>query len=462
VSPSRHRRSIGRGLSLAYASLVLATAAVTIGSVYWGTKLWLERRVDDSLSQEFDALVEHHDREGAGALSREIERRIEGPERRPYVYIYTERRYERIVGNLSDWPEGLDPEASDRRLSLEINVGTQLTRRRVAVESRSLPDGRHLLVGRDVTDDEQLMKSLAASMGAGLAIAALLAIGGGISMSRRLLGRVEGMNETVLEILGGSAETRVPHVDPGDEFDALARHFNALIDENERLVRRMREVTDDVAHDLRTPLARMRTRIESALASDGGDERSRETLHELMRDADRIIETFNALIYIAKIESHGFREEMSELSLDDVVRDAVDLYRPLAEDAGVNLVERVGEDVTLLGNRHLVSQALVNLIDNAVKYAGESGQVEVAAHRSEGRAELVVTDDGAGIPEPDRARVLERFVRLDESRGRSGSGLGLSFVAAVAEHHGAELLLSDAAPGLRVRLLFPDRGPPRA
>jgi signal transduction histidine kinase len=459
VSRSRHRRSIGRGLAVAYGSLVLATAAVTIGSVYWGTKHWLERRVDDSVSQEFEALVEHHDREGAGALTREIERRIGGLDGRPYVYIYTERRYERIVGNLSQWPEGLDPEVSERRLSLELRVGTQLAQRRVAVESGSLPDGRHLLVGRDVTDDEQMMRTLAASMGAGLAIAALLAIGGGISMSRRLLGRVEGMSETVLDILGGRSETRVPHADPGDEFDALARHFNALIDENGRLVRRMREVTDDVAHDLRTPLARMRTRIESALASGAGDERTRETLHELMGDADRIIETFNALIHIAKIESHGLREEMTDLRLDDVVRDAVDLYRPLAEDAGVELVEQIGEGVMVRGNRHLVSQALANLVDNAVKYAGHSGRVEVAARRSEGRGEIAVTDHGPGIPEADRAHVFERFVRLDASRGRPGSGLGLSFVAAVAEHHGAELDLSDAEPGLRVRMRFPE---PRA
>jgi signal transduction histidine kinase len=451
----RHHRSIGRRLTIAYASLVLASAVAVIASVYWAAANWFERRVDESLSSEFDNLVDYHQREGPRSLTLEIERRISQPGKDGYVYFYAERRYQRIVGNVAGWPEGLTPGAHDRRLSLDVKRGSGEVRRRVEIESRALPDGRNLLVGRDVTDDEQFMRTLVGAMTGGLALAALLAIGGGISMSRRLLGRIEGMNDNVLDILGGRAKTRVPFSEPGDEFDELARHFNVLLDENDRLIRRMREVTDDVAHDLRTPLARIRTRIETALTSDVDDPRAAETFHELLGETNRIIDTFNALIHIATIESHSLRDEMADVPLDEVVRDAVDLYRPLVEESGVELVDRTVDRISVHGNRHLLSQAVANLLDNAIKYSADRGAIEVVARRSDGRAELVVRDRGPGIPAADRAHVLERFVRLDASRGLPGNGLGLSFVAAVAEHHGAELELSDADPGLRVRLRFP-------
>jgi signal transduction histidine kinase len=446
--------SIRRRLTRAYASLIFATAAVTLALVFLGIDIWLERRVDQSLAGEFDSLVTHHSRDGSGALTREIERRIQEPDEQRHVYIYTESRYQRIAGNVPTWPEGIDDD-DDQRMSLEVSYGASVSVRRVAVESRSLPDGRHLLVGRDVTDDEELMQALAVALSVGLVLIALLGVAGGLSMSRRLLGRVTGMNETVLEISAGRSDERVPHADEGgDEFDSLARHFNRLLDENDRLVTRMREVTDDVAHDLRTPLARVRARIESALAAPIDEQAARETLRALAEDTERILETFNDLIHIAKIESRSVREEMRELSLDELVRDVVELYGPLAEEAGVSLVSATGEGVVVQGNRHLLSRGLTNLIDNALKYAEAAGEITVSARRADGRAELVVRDRGPGIPEDEVEHVLERFVRLDASRSRPGSGLGLSFVSAVAAYHGAELTLSNAKPGLRVRLVF--------
>ena len=456
VSQPRSKASIRRRLARAYASLIFATGAVTLALVYLGINIWLERRVDESLTREFDSLVAHHSRDGSGALSREIDRRIRQPDEDRHVYIYTESRYQRITGNVPTWPEGVDVDADDQRMSLEVSYGASLSVRRVAFESRSLPDGRHLLVGRDITDDEELMQVLGVALSVGLVLIALLGVAGGLSMSRRLLGRVTGMNETVLEIIAGRSDERVPHADEGgDEFDSLARHFNRLLDENDRLVARMREVTDDVAHDLRTPLARVRARIESALASRIDEQVARETLHALAGDTERILETFNDLIHIAKIESRSIREEMRDLSLDELVTDVVELYEPLAEEAGVSLVAEAGEGVVVQGNRHLLSRGLTNLIDNAIKYAEGTREITVSARRADGRAELVVRDRGPGIPDADLEHVLERFVRLEASRGRAGSGLGLSFVSAVAAHHGAELTLSNAEPGLRVRLVFP-------
>jgi len=214
-------------------------------------------------------------------------------------------------------------------------------------------------------------------------------------------------------------------------------------------------VTDDIAHDLRTPLARMRNRIESQLAAPSDEQTSRETLHALQNETTAILDTFSALLRIAQIESGAIRDQMERVDLAAVVDDAAELYQPVAEEAGLSLSTQVGTDLFASADRHLVAQALLNLIDNAIKYTQSGGSVRVSADRVGDRVEIAVADDGPGIDAADRERVLQRFVRLDASRHQPGTGLGLSFVAAVAELHGAELALEDAAPGLRVRMRFP-------
>jgi signal transduction histidine kinase len=288
-----------------------------------------------------------------------------------------------------------------------------------------------------------------------LALALLLAIAGGLAVSRNLLGRVEGMNETIRRILAGRRGERVVLAGSGDEFDSLAAQFNRLLDENDRLVAKMRSVTNDIAHDLRTPLARMRGHIESALASNGDVETSQRALGSLLVETNAVLDTFNALLQIAQIESRAIREQMEPVDLEPVVQGAVDLYQPVADESGIELVPDAGSGLLVNGNRHLIAQALSNLLDNAVKYAPGPGRVEIRTRRRDGRIELSVGDRGPGIPEAERAHVLERGVRLDASRHLRGTGLGLSFVAAVADLHDAKLSLEDHGPGLLVTLAFP-------
>ena len=285
--------------------------------------------------------------------------------------------------------------------------------------------------------------------------ARVLAIAGGLAMGRSLLKRVGGMNDTVLRILGGGGEERVPVGEPRDEFDDLAVHFNRLLEENEHLIARMREVTDDVAHDLRTPLSRMRRHIEASLAAPEDEARAREALHRLLDETNGVLDTFNALLSISQIQSGAARQQMDRLDLEAVVRDAVDLYQPVAEEAGLDIETELGEGLSVIAARHLLAQAVLNLIDNAIKYSEGGGNIAVTTRRAADGIELEVADRGPGIAPEDRERVLQRFVRLDASRQRPGTGLGLSFVSAVARLHGASLRLEDNAPGLRVILAFP-------
>ena len=268
-----------------------------------------------------------------------------------------------------------------------------------------------------------------------------------------------GIETSLPELLGLRGE-RMQLGSPPDEFDALAEQFNGLLDDNDHLLARVREVTDDVAHDLRTPLARMRSRVEAALAAPGLETAARDWLHDLLEEIDRLLAVFSALLRIAQIENRASGDSLEGVDLEAQVRDALDLYQPLAEEAGFELGARVESgSFWVRGDRHLIAQALGNLIDNALKYASAPGRIVIGVRGDPEGAELSVVDAGPGIPAEERERVLQRFVRLDAARLKPGTGLGLSFVAAVAAFHGAVLHLDDAAPGLRVGLRFPPEPP---
>jgi signal transduction histidine kinase len=237
----------------------------------------------------------------------------------------------------------------------------------------------------------------------------------------------------------------------GDEFDQLAGNLNAMLEQIERLLNGMRQVTDNIAHDLRTPLNRMRSRIEVALLSDDDKETLRPVMEQTLEDAETMIGTFNALLDIARAEAGSERAAFETVDLTAIVNDIVDLYQPLAEDRGQIIETSIASGLKLHANRHLLSQALANLLDNAIKYTPENGRLSVTL--TDGPS-IAVADSGPGIPEADQDKVLERFVRLDQTRSTPGNGLGLSLVGAVAKLHGARLALEDHRPGLRVTLDF--------
>lgn len=432
------------------------SAALVLGGLYWWTLESVEREVDASLSSELAELVSRYARGGGGEGFHDEIRRRSQSQPVDEIYVLAESHYERIAGNLQAWPEGLEGDAEARTLAVERRVSQVHVTRSVRAASRTLADGRHLLVGRDMSDLTGFQRSLRGGIVAALGLALLLAIAAGLAISRSLLRRVEGMNETIVHILGGRTRERVAVAGRGDEFDRLAGHFNRLLEENERLVEGMRGVTNDIAHDLRTPLARMRGHIESALAAPADAERPRAALEELLGETNGVLDTFNALLQIAQIESGTIREQMERLELAPLVEGAVDLYQPLADEAGLELVAESEAGLAVRGNRHLLAQALANLIDNAIKYGEGPGRVAIRARRAGERVLLEVADGGPGIPPEQHERVVERFARLDASRRLPGTGLGLSFVRAVADLHEARLELADNEPGLRVTLEFPN------
>jgi signal transduction histidine kinase len=273
-------------------------------------------------------------------------------------------------------------------------------------------------------------------------------------MSNGILRRIDTINRTGRAIMAGHLEQRVPVIGSGDEFDQLATHLNTLLDQIQRLMDDMRQVTDNVAHDLRSPLNRLRSRLELTLLTPRANEAYRKAIEQTLCEADAMLATFNALLSIARVEAGARREAWDVIDIGALARDVAELYQPLAEERGLRFTQYIEQGLALRGDRQLLAQAIGNLIDNALKYTPAGGQVELRTLEGHGGVELSVADNGPGIPADARERVLERFVRLDASRATPGNGLGLSMVRAVARLHHAELELSDNWPGLRVTLRF--------
>jgi len=330
-----------------------------------------------------------------------------------------------------------------------------------------LPGGFRLLVGRDLDERERIYHIVIAAGRWSVAIVIVLGLAGGLFVSRRVLRRVDAMTETTKTIMEGDLSERLPVGGSGDEIDRLAQNLNAMLERIEALMQGLKEVSDNIAHDLKTPLTRLRNRAEEALRSSQNEAGYRSALDAIIEVSDGLIRTFNALLLIARAESGQARDDMSEFDAAEMAHDVGELYEPLAEQKGIALKVEADAPAPVKGNRDLVSQALANLVDNAIKYAepptaavnGAVPEIVVRATSAGDRIMLTVADSGPGIPEADRPRVVERFVRLEQSRSQPGSGLGLSLASAVARLHGGELTLEDNHPGLKSVIALPRGGP---
>ena len=290
-------------------------------------------------------------------------------------------------------------------------------------------------------------------------------------MSRHVLRRVDAASNTARAIMQGNLAQRIPVTSGKDEFNRLAKNLNAMLDRIQDLMTGLKDVSDNIAHDLKTPLHRLRTRAERALQSSRAPEDLAEALGSVIEDADALIQTFDALLSIARLEAGSRSESFGPLNVCTLTSDVAELYEPAAEERGLTLQVSCAGNVMMCGEKHLIGQALANLLDNAIKYAGPVAEasirqgggplgVGIGLEDKGETVDIVVGDQGPGIPEGDRERVLQRFVRLQPSRSIPGSGLGLSLVAAVARLHGGSIALEDNQPGLKIRLTLRKNLPP--
>lgn len=441
-------------LALWYVGLFAVSATVVFGVIWWAAVTFMMRQTDEIIESEVWSLVEQYDERGLAALSMQISSRQRNEASRSNIYLLVDRELHYLAGNMNQWPSSITPKGFPEWATIPVTsvAGSRPLEARVRVVT--LMGKVHLLVGRELSDVTRARSIMAIAMTLGIFITVVMGLIWGQVMSAKLLVRLDEINRASREIMGGTLYKRIPLSGSGDEFDRLAGNLNDMLDRIGELLATVRQVSDNIAHDLRSPLTRLRSRLELALLEPPDPASQRQAMEEAIAQAESIIATFNALLTIARAESAA-GGEFQELNLVSLTRDAVELYEPLAEDKDITIAVTAPDILTVRGNRHLLSQAVANLLDNAVKYTPEGGAIRVEARQEDGAAVLAVADSGPGIPEEERVNVLRRFYRLDASRGTPGSGLGLSLVAAVARLHGAKLELAGDGPGLRVTLSLP-------
>jgi len=444
-------------LALGYVGLFAVSTTVVFAIIWWAAAQFMMRQTDDLIESEVWTLAEQYDDRGLAALSLQIASRQRNEASRSNIYLLVDRDFHYLAGNMRNWPAAVVPQDFPEWHTITVTTTSDLKKLTARVRVITLAGQVHLLVGRELSDVLRARSVMAQGMAAGIVIMIGMGLIFGGILTRRLLGRLERVNQTSREIMGGALDRRIPTSGRGDEFDALAKNLNDMLDRIGELVATVRQVSDNIAHDLRSPLTRLRSRLELALLEAPDPASQRQAMEEAIAQAESIIATFNALLTIARAESSAPRSAFETFNLTELVQDAAELYEPLAEDKRICLSVNAAQGLAVTGNKRLLAQAVANLLDNAVKYTPEGGAIQISAKPATPPAGILLTvaDSGPGIPPEERENVLKRFYRLDQSRGTPGSGLGLSLVAAVARLHNAKLTLADNAPGLVVQIAFP-------
>jgi signal transduction histidine kinase len=457
-------------LTVAYMGAFVAAAALIVLYVAWQANELLASKAVEALRAEVTSLRGQFETGGTPRLVAAINERVSEPGSGLYLLLGADGT--RLAGNLPRLPAALAADGQGHLFSYPRTTNGPGASERLATGlSLSVAGGLTLVVARDIEDQRQLAAGIGRLALLSFGLLCALGVGAGILISRSMVSRIEQVTETSRQIMAGDLSRRIPLSGSGDELDRLAEGLNAMLARIEELLAALREVSDNIAHDLKTPLNRLRNRAEAALRSSDAVTH-REGLSKTIEEADELIKTFNSLLLIARLEAGAAAESMKPVDLADVIGDIAELYEPVAEEAGLRLAVATEPGLCTVANRELVSQAVANLVDNAIKYSAATGvpvaagaapvppaapplEIRILLKRAGDAIEIAVSDHGPGIAPEDRERALQRFVRLEKSRSRPGAGLGLSLVAAVARMHGGSVRLEDNAPGLRAVLTLP-------
>ena len=442
-------------IALLYVVLFTASVLVLFSFIYWSSVRYMADQSDIAIRTEINTLSERYENRGLPGLRRLISNRIDRQQPTgTSIYLLTDPLGQVIVGNINRWPK---VPVQDGWLSFNLKArdldepGLHPARAR----QFQLTGGFRLLVGQDIQELNAARIRIITALGWGVALMLVLGLAGGFFISRRMLTRIDIINDTSQRIMAGDLDQRVPVGPRGDEFDQLSNNLNHMLDQIQELLESIRQVSDNIAHDLKTPLSRLRQRLESLGDSGGLESEQARELEQAIDEADRLLGLFNGLLRIARIESESISINIQSLALSQLATDVVELYEPLAEEKHQKLKLLESTQSIVHADRDMLFQALANVLDNAVKYTPVGGIIEVNISHHGDQPVLSVCDSGPGIAKADQDKVFQRFYRGDVSRSSAGNGLGLSLVSAVARHHGAQVLLAGNNPGLCVKLIFP-------
>lgn len=442
-------RSTSLRLALGYAMLFIVSSMALLGLLWWNTTGYLDRETDAVIAADVRAIGDRLRDFGLVGAIQAVNERVLADTDRKAIYLLTDPFLKPLAGNVDAWPAKVGPAPGWYEVELVYQNRLHATRLLHVV----LPGDFQLLIGRDVQERAAMRTLFLRGFAWAVLAAVAFAVLGGLMIRSAVLHRIENINRTATAIVQGDLGRRVPIRGADDEFDQLVETINRMLDQIQQLIEGVRNVSNTVAHDLRTPLAELRARLEALLRGRLDQEHMLDELAEAVADIDRLIGIFNALLRLAEVDSGLQRAGFGKIDLFALAEDAVELYGPSAEAKSITLTLDAAPGQPVNGDRYLLAQAVGNLLDNAVKYTPPGGKIVLAVKNGSGeRRQIIVADSGPGIPEAEREEVTRRFYRGDASRSTAGAGLGLSLVEAVARLHGGRLRLEDNQPGLRAIL----------
>jgi signal transduction histidine kinase len=438
-------------IAIVYSIVFAIGAAALIYAVDFAVSRVVDGSTDNLIEAEVQGLREQMLVLSRGDFIELVEQRSQDQDVRGAVYLMVDPQLRPVAGNVPAWPK-INTKEKWFLFKVSVPFGDETREHEMRARYFALPGGYQMLVGHDVQERQDVKSLMMRGLIAAVLLTLLLGLGGGFWMGRRILAQAGAISAVATQIMRGDLSQRLPVRDADDEIYTLAREINTMLDKIEQLTLGMRTVLDSAAHDLRTPLNRLQASAEGAMSSLTPGSAERRVLERVTAEVDHMRSTLDALLRIALAETGTVAREQVDLS--ELVGSVVELYAPVSEERGIVLESSVAPGAHVQGNRQLLAQALANLLDNAIKFTPDGGHIRVALDGSGSAPQVIVQDNGPGIPADKREVVLGRRVRLDEARNVPGSGLGLSLVAAVTKLHGAHLVLDDAGPGLRVSLKF--------
>jgi signal transduction histidine kinase len=450
--PFKVLRTTSFGLAVLYAALFASSAVILGCIVYVAVQNSVDRQLRARIEGELRVLELVLQTEGAAELVREVQRRVIYAGNLEYFLADAEGK--RLAGSLPDAPAKIG--WSDIYIQDQQKPGAEKSFR---VKSKRLDNGYLISIGDDLAPIREIRNAFFEALVWALAAFVGLALLGGILLSTLFLRRVNAITKTVSEIIEGNLDSRVPLRGTYDHFDRLSASLNHMLDRIQLLMETLSQISNDIAHALRTPLGRLRHKLETARLSAERNSETNQIIDAAMAETDTILDTFSALLRIAQIESGTRTAGFRNIDLSGVLETVVDAFTMVAEDEGKTLTAKIAPMATYWGDTDLLSEMLANLIENAVKHTPAGSRIEVALTRQNEGLVAVVADNGPGVPHQDRERIFRRFYRTENSLRKPGNGLGLALVAAVAELHGIELVADDNRPGLRMTMAFVARRP---
>ena len=422
--------------------------------VYLSTSSYVRSRSDRDIMTEYSSLQGAYERSGRDGLIAQIQQRIADGNFANNVYLLTDPSLAALAGNLKEWPSTATAASGWAEFRASEALPSAATRPLLRAMFQTLPGGDRLLVGTDISDLDSFAGQIKTATISAAALLLVIAGVASILVTRRTVGRIESINATSRAIMQSGLDQRIPLRGTHDEWDRVAENLNLMLDRIETLMAEVKQVSDNVAHDLRTPLTRMRGRLEKAYHGQRIGEGDQALIGDTIADLDAVLRIFSSLTRIAQIETQARRGAFRTVNLVEIAGEVVELYDAAAEQVGTRLTVVGDHEVLVTGDRDLIFDAIANLVDNAIKHGRAGGQVVVANEDIDGRPVISIADDGPGIPAHEYEQVFKRFYRLEHSRYTPGNGLGLSLVAAVAHLHGARIEMLDNSPGLKLKLWF--------